>query len=69
MLCRGMLQVPHYVPWINVLRGGLNAVLAWVSLMACILTYTVNWEYDEKGHPHWDHHDYRHTLTTVRPAG
>jgi len=59
-------QVPHYVPWINVLRGGLNAVLAWVSLMACILTFTVHWEYDSKGHPHWDMHDYRHAMTTVR---
>lgn len=47
------------------LRGGLNAVLAWVSLMACILTYTVHWEYDDKGHPHWDLHDYRHAMTTV----
>lgn len=60
------VQVPHYVTWINVLRGGLNAVLAWVSLICCILTYTVHWEWDEKHHPHWDKHDYRHAMTTVR---
>lgn len=54
------------MPWINVLRGGLNAVLAWVSLVACILTYTVHWEWDESHHPHWDRHDYRHAMTTVR---
>jgi hypothetical protein len=40
-------------------------VLAWVSLIACILTYTVHWEWDEKHHPHWDNHDYRHAMTTV----
>jgi hypothetical protein len=57
--------VPHYVAWVNVLRGGLNAVLAWVALMACILTYTVHWEYDDKHHPHWDKDDYRHTMTVV----
>jgi hypothetical protein len=48
-----------------VLRGGLNAVLAWVSLMCCILSYTVHWEWDEKNHPHWDQPEYRHMMTTV----
>jgi hypothetical protein len=57
-------QVPHYVPWINVLRGGLNAVLAWVALMACILSYTVEWEYDH-GHPVWHAEEYRRTMTVV----
>jgi hypothetical protein len=57
--------VPHYVPWINVLRGGLNAVLAWVSVICCILSYTVHWEWDEKNHPHWDQPEYRHMMTTV----
>ncbi len=68
MLCVLLVQVPHYVPWINVLRGGLNAVLAWVSLIACILTYTVHWEWDDLKHPHWDRHDYRHAMTTVSAA-
>lgn len=59
-------QVPHYVPWINCLRGGLNAVLAWVSLMCVVLTYTVHWEWDDKNHPHWDEYEYRELMTTVR---
>eukprot|EP00882_Tetradesmus_deserticola_P006573 GHRQ01006917.1.p1 GENE.GHRQ01006917.1~~GHRQ01006917.1.p1 ORF type:complete len:1485 (+),score=562.58 GHRQ01006917.1:723-5177(+) len=61
-------MVPHYVPWINVLRGGLNAVLAWVSLVACILSYTVEWEYDH-GHPVWHAEAYRHTMTVVMAVG
>jgi hypothetical protein len=60
-------QVPHYVPWINVLRGGLNAVLAWVALLACILSFTVEWEYDH-GHPVWHDEEYRHIMTVVSAA-
>jgi hypothetical protein len=58
------MQVPHYVPWINVLRGGLNAVLAWVALLACILSFTVEWEYDH-GHPVWHDEEYRRIVTVV----
>ncbi|WIA28374.1 hypothetical protein OEZ86_010920 [Tetradesmus obliquus] len=61
-------MVPHYVPWINVLRGGLNAVLAWVALLACILSYTVEWEYDH-GHPVWHAEEYRRTMTVVMAVG
>lgn len=39
-------------------------VLAWVALMACILTYTVHWEIDH-GHPTWDRPEYRAAMTTV----
>lgn len=65
--CLPLPQVPHYVPWINVLRGGLNAVLAWVALLACILSYTVEWEYDH-GHPVWHAEEYRRTMTVVSSA-
>ena len=35
-------QVPHYIAWVNCLRGGLNAVLTWVSLILCIMVWTVD---------------------------
>jgi hypothetical protein len=56
------------VPGINVLRGGLNAILAWCALMGCILTYTVAWQWDKKHHPYWDSefYAYRQMMTTVR---
>jgi hypothetical protein len=66
-VCLTPPQVPHYVPWINVLRGGLNAVLAWVALMACVLSYTVEWEYDH-GHPVWHAEEYRCAMTVVSSA-
>eukprot|EP00879_Flechtneria_rotunda_P020397 GHRR01021459.1.p1 GENE.GHRR01021459.1~~GHRR01021459.1.p1 ORF type:complete len:889 (+),score=208.65 GHRR01021459.1:224-2890(+) len=62
-------MVPHYVPWINVLRGGLNLVLAWVALMGCILSYTVHWEWDDHGHPHWHDDQYRHMMTIITVVG
>lgn len=40
-------------------------MLAWVSVICCILSYTVHWEWDEKNHPHWDQPEYRHMMTTV----
>ena len=57
-------QVPHYVTWINILRGGLNAVLAWVSLVTCVLSFTVEWEWDH-GHPIWHQDEYRRMMTVV----
>jgi hypothetical protein len=57
--------VPHYTAWVNCLRGGLNGILAWVSLMVCIITHSVVWEEDEYGHPHWEQWGIRFTLTTV----
>lgn len=35
-------QVPHYTAWVNCLRGALNAVLTWVSLVLCVLVWTVD---------------------------
>lgn len=42
-------------------------VLAWVSLLACILTYTVHWHEDPEhhGHPTWDRDGYRDIMTKV----
>lgn len=41
-------------------------VLAWVALMVCILTYTVNWVVHYKESPQWDNEEYRAIMTKVR---
>eukprot|EP00955_Chlamydomonas_euryale_P107627 365785-Chlamydomonas_euryale.AAC.1 len=33
-------ELQNYVPWMNCLRAGLNAVLAWVAAMLCVLMFT-----------------------------
>src|SRR5690349_11742774 len=42
-------------------------VLAWVALIACILTYTVEWHENEHDHEHpsWDRPEYRDAMTKV----
>ena len=44
-------------------------VLAWVALMNCILTYTVDWDVHYGEHTHWDKDVYRGIMTKVGHMG
>lgn len=62
------MQVPNYTAWVNCLRCGLYAIMFWVSLILCALTWSTDGHIDKKtGHMHWDEHnkEQRQLLTTV----
>ena len=45
-------QAPHLSAWINCLRAGLNAILAWISVTLMAVTFSVSWIPDDASGSH-----------------
>jgi len=63
------LQVPNYLAWVNCLRCSLAAILSWVTLHLCVLTFVADYTFDETLNEYvWTNYDQRRAGTVVRNA-